>query len=1276
MRKQKVPDLFTPLLFPGMNADSAPEPPRLPDAEARAMALDVRRSFVVEAPAGSGKTGLLIQRYMKLLATEEVLEPEQVLALTFTNKAAGEMRDRVVAQLEKAEDGDTALNDFERLSRELASAVLERDRRLGWRLLEQPYRLNLRTIDSLCAQIARNLPILSGSSGALRATDDAVPLFREAAQRTLRLLADGGGDPALAGAIRDLLLHRDASLADCETLIAGMLAVRDQWGMLIPLDQKLLTDEWMDAKVLPKLQNTLERAICADLERIERLFPPDLLAEVADLSGHFGYGSPVKARVSPVASCAGRHVSPKAMAEDRNRWVALVHLLTTKNGEWRKERGITGSNLNFDYDRKHPWHGRLCAVLEQLQGRDDLLEEVCRVALIPEPVYPGEQWKVAKSLFRVLRHALMELQLVFAYRGVCDFTEVSLLARSALREAAGAEEMAAALGAAGTVPGAGLQHLLVDEMQDTSTGQYELIQLLTQQWDGSSQTVFLVGDPRQSIYLFRQARVEHFIQTLKTRRMGELGLTRLRLTANFRSQKKLVEQFNQDFAEIFEPGAEADSGTPLPYGAADAVLGETSGTEGRLWHAKAVVVPRPGDEMAPVPAPTLRLRQAKRNAHIIRQVVSRWMEKPLPPGRIEPWRIAVLVRNRRHLAEVVAELQREDAQLERIPYKATDIEPLNERQEILDLLALTRALLHPADRVAGLALLRAPWCGLTLADLLVLAGSDADGLDRQSVIRLMEERGELLSPEGCARIERLWTVLKAAHTQRGKVSIAEGVERAWRSLGGEAPLREDELTNARRYFELLDEIESRTGAPPDFAELNRRLERLYAEPATFSPNVAFVELLTMHRAKGLEWDVVLIPALERWPGRTRTRLLTWAELSSGAGEAADGSSMMLAPIAARGEEVDTLTKWLKGKHAEQETAERKRLFYVAATRAREELHLFASPDKREDDYPKPARQSLLESAWNAARKHFAPAPGLQNLGMARLHMPSEAGLVHQLAAEAEVIPMPQRNGISPCRPVVEAVPEAIDEPMYWKPSRPPIVRLPGSVRPAERFAEARDQRLRYGQIGTAPAERDNAEEALFSRPEGSLAARALGNAVHALMESITARIGAGATPDQVAEELGGWKMRVAALLRAEGISPTEVQRMARATLAALGNVLRDKDGLWIIAAHPGADTEYALVGPRTDSDGLYSIRVDRLFLAGPEPHAAGQDCLWIVDYKTSAHSDSGAREFLVEQQRAYAPQLEGYARVLAAHRSVPMEKVRTALYYPALPKLVWWVPEG
>ena len=148
----------------------------------------------MEAPAGSGKTGLLIQRYLKLLGQEGVTEPEQVLAITFTKKATQEIRERIFEELDAAAEGAPLKREakFERTTRELAERVLRRDETLGWGLLDRPRRLRVQTIDSVCAEIARSLPVLSGSGGGLAPVEDASPLYREAALRTLMQL--GGID--------------------------------------------------------------------------------------------------------------------------------------------------------------------------------------------------------------------------------------------------------------------------------------------------------------------------------------------------------------------------------------------------------------------------------------------------------------------------------------------------------------------------------------------------------------------------------------------------------------------------------------------------------------------------------------------------------------------------------------------------------------------------------------------------------------------------------------------------------------------------------------------------------------------------------------------------------------------------------------------------------------------------------------------------------------------------------------------------------------------------
>ena len=701
-----------------------------PDWRERERALDIRQSWVVEAPAGSGKTGLLIQRYLKLLADESVEQPEQVLAITFTVKATSEMRERVQEQLERAARGDALKDDsaFARETRRLAESVLLRDTLLGWKLLEHPRRLRIRTIDSVCGEIARSLPVLSGGGGRQRPVEDATPMFREAARQTLMQL--GGRNAELDAALRTVLLHRDGSLADCERLLMEMLPLRNQWGELVPLLGRELDDEYLDSTVLPRLQKALEQAIGAGLGRLSQSVPSDIMQDLTLLAGEMGLAEGYKGAPSPIAVLAGIQDTPEEIADDLERWRASDLSGDHKSG--RLADRLSQQLLKFDLEKTHAV--RLKGLVEELSNHPQALEAIKQVKCLPPAEYPPEQWRVAKALFRVLSRALAELQLVFARTGECDFAELGLQARAALRRDGAVDDLNAALGMR-------LQHLLVDEMQDTSTSQYELIELLTQGWDGRSQTVFLVGDPKQSIYLFRQARVERFVRMMQTHALGDLSLGSLQLTANFRSQRRLVDTFNDDFSLLFPREASAENPEEVPYVEAHAVRGESSsGAQGVAWHTQV--------QGAAEDAKKERRRKSRAEAAQVRAIVEHWRKTPLPEERAKaerPWKIAVLVRSRNVLGDIVAEFK--DESKGAIPFRAVDIESLGERQEVLDLFALTRALLHPADRTAWLAVLHAPWCGLGLADLHMLAGADdpASKLERRCIEDAVRERGDLLS---------------------------------------------------------------------------------------------------------------------------------------------------------------------------------------------------------------------------------------------------------------------------------------------------------------------------------------------------------------------------------------------------------------------------------------------------------------------------------------------------------------------------------------------------
>src|SRR6185437_4204444 len=181
------------------------------DQDVRRRALTPSQSFLVEAPAGSGKTELLIQRYLRLLAV--VQRPESVVAMTFTRKAAAEMKERVLQALLSATAGKPVESDYAQLTRDLANAVVDQDRRHDWRLLEDASRLQIQTIDSLCAMLTRQMPLLAGFGSPPEVIEHAEHLYSRAARKTIVKLAEAGD---LQQIFRDVTVHFDGNLTRLE----------------------------------------------------------------------------------------------------------------------------------------------------------------------------------------------------------------------------------------------------------------------------------------------------------------------------------------------------------------------------------------------------------------------------------------------------------------------------------------------------------------------------------------------------------------------------------------------------------------------------------------------------------------------------------------------------------------------------------------------------------------------------------------------------------------------------------------------------------------------------------------------------------------------------------------------------------------------------------------------------------------------------------------------------------------------------------------------------
>ncbi len=1174
----------------------APEPSgsTLADASERASALDISASWIVEAPAGSGKTGLLIQRFLKLLA--RVSDPVAVLALTFTEKATAEMRDRIVAALRTVRDRSyTIENDFDRLTYHLAEAALQQDTNEGWQLLEHPYRLNIRTIDSFCNEIARALPLLSDGVGHARPLRDANPLYRRAAHAVMMRFGDD--DTALNEDIRTVLLHRDGNLMYCEGVLAAMLGTREQWNQLIPLEGDALTDEALDRAVLPRLNGALERTLCAALTQLHACFPEHLLQRIAGVARQLASADGYNDDPNPFVPCASFTGTLGREAQHLDHWLMVARLMLTKEGKWRSSLSSKYLKAALSKELRSGFR----QLLRDLREDAGLAELLHAVNDLPPAVYPAAQWAVAKALFRLLRYTLEELHLLFVREDVCDFTAIALAARSALKDHVSSPSSLDLR----------VDHILVDEMQDTSSVQYELLEDLTAGWDGRSRTVFLVGDPKQSIYLFRQARVERFQKAMKQGEFAAIPLGTLRLCTNFRSGRRLVQAFNETFSQVFSREA--------------AEVGDVTYTP-----ATAVRPAQPDEELNWM-VNLLPFTAGDTEASRGQRILALKNEAASITDRIQTWRarhgtaskIAILTRSRTHVTEITKDLAKA-----RIPFRAVEMEALGERQEVLDILAITRALLHPADRTAWLAVLRAPWCGAALAHLHILASGDGSKQRQQALRPHLPERTCLLPEPARARLFRTLDVMDAALSHTGTEPLARRVERTWRSLGGDACIDDTGRENVRLFLRVLDTMEAE-GESVTAHTLAARLDRLYADPS-HAPDA--IDVMTIHKAKGLEWDLVIIPGTHRPPARDAWPLLNWLELPT---TAPDGTrDVLFAPLPSSTGDAGLLNTYIKKIRNGRSSAEVKRLLYVAATRARTSLQLVAWPEEKKDGGASRVKDTLF--------------------GVAQHTIPEQAW-AEQDSANA------YSNGIS--EPLALAA--AADQSGTPPPRRlATIQRLTGGYDPLEQLRRA-----------ALPPMRHAAMPPRFPRPEGSFGARAVGSVIHAFIERLIHEC--AAFPDSsdtdtltrhLLSGLDTWRSAIRTALASGGLPPGEVERASQTVHRALRTLLESPDGRWLLRPHRQAATESSWRSAYAGE--TRQVRLDRSFFAGPQPHAPGEDTLWIVDFKTGDH-DLDRDAFLQEERLRYEPQLRTYADVML--RSYPAATpVMLALFYPLMGRLVYW----
>jgi ATP-dependent helicase/nuclease subunit A len=1044
------------------------------DALARAAALDPQRQVLLQAPAGSGKTTVLVQRFLGLLATVD--EPEQVLAITFTRKAAAEMRERVLLALEdRMKPGHPEPERW----RTLREAVLAHAAQRGWSIQELPTRLRIQTIDSLNHELARAMPLLGKLQGSLDVVDDARELYRQAARDTLR--GEGAGTGQLSD-IDELLRRLDNDWDRAEQLLAELLASRGRW-LPVLLDVPPL-------ELADRIEESLERIIRETLQRAVEVLPGALRSEAAALAresavNRHGRGD---LREGPWRAWLPEGGHLDADMAWLAHWQAIVDLALTTGGHWRRKIDVRSGFPPEDQALKGRWNNWK----DDLQQVPDAIELLRTIESLPPPHVDLTERTALATLARVMLQAAAQLKLVFRDQGQVDHNEVAAVARQALTDMGEPTDLSLRQ----TLR---VHHLLVDEFQDISPEQLNLIEALKVGWDpGDARSLFVVGDPMQSIYLFRDSEVGLFLEA-RSSGVGGLRLDALQLTRNFRSAALLVEWVNSAFNAVFPQVGDVRA-SAVPFLASEAVR-EAAPRDA----AQVTVWPQASDDPLP---------EAQQIAAECARLLA-----------IDPqMHCAVLLQTRSSAPHILRALREAG-----VPALGVDLAPLSGLPAVRDIVSLGRALLHAGDRTAWLSVLRAPFCGLALHDLHALCGNDPEGLLPD--LLMDKSRLQEVSTDGRKRLARCIPLLLQAHGARRREHFATQVETLWHQLCGPASCQDaTELAAARQYLLALWDLEQ-SQPRLDAQRLQALADRLRAG-SSGAPG-GTVEVLTIHHAKGLEWDVVFVPGLGRRVRSDQAPLLRWLQLP-----AHDGSQDLLMAVHSIGEQVssDPLSRYIRLLQKHRQDNERKRLAYVALTRARARLYLSGhAPWVAKDQVPRPRAGSQLDILWPAVRDKFIAAAG--------------SGPASGPAAEP---------------PTASA---------QW-------MRLDADYAPAPSRVLPELQSFDSGSTATG------------TRPEFRWAgplARAEGTLVHGELERLAQ------SPDPGGQDFNSRIPFYRARLRELGVEAFAAQEMAEHIARRLAVVARDPKALWLLSSrHKDAQSELrltALVDGR-----LRNVAIDRSFV--------------------------------------------------------------------------------
>ena len=1045
-------------------------------------ALDFQRNIALIAGAGSGKTTVLVQRYLHILLQNPHLPVAGILAITFTEKAAAEMKERIFREIEQ------------RFATESSPTAPSLQKRL-FTIFQQLHQAQIFTIHAFCSRLIQQFPVESGINPdflimeEVQKTEFLERIFRDFFQQY-------GTEPG-----RTFPLERQALYAFPLSTIRKFLN--------LVYNQRAILEPFLN-EVAERSPEEIQQRWEAQFVRLHRSVVQDFLQNrtLQEALRTLAHLNPAH----PLSQLVHRLSQNQLNLSEQTRLVIEIILRLLK-------KDLTA------YKRidSRVWNG---------EGRE-IFREASQQAvayargLFPWDVHSNEEFApIFIGLARIARDFLHFASEAKVRLNALDFEDLQIHAirlleqfphiRKRLREQ--------------------YRYVLVDEFQDTDALQSRLIELLTSEENSKIPPgkLFFVGDDKQSIYGFRYADLRIFRRF--TERVQQQGGNRpfrnpnngeelpaseaerkgvISLSHNFRSHPALIAFFNHFFREVLLPVSDYDvSFSPL-----QAARTDTAGLNSEI-HLTVLTQTNSGE----TPPESLPQSEAQYVARLIRRIVA---ENPLqcqeatPRGTAtRPLRygdVAVLLRGRTHLDKLVEALRRQG-----IPHQVYKGKGFFQQREVQDLYYLLKTLAQPEDDFALLTFLRSELAGLSDETLFYLSQVQGSNYRErlQRLCQFLQQPGNLQNtflPEFAQFLETQGESPHIPEAQQHALTYLNQKLEEWQPLALSSQftllldtILEDlqvrallagqkdgaqKLANLDKFVRFVQEYQmSRSALLMDLLEaLQSQMQREApeGEATILEQEPDKVQILTYHSAKGMEFPVVILPFLnQRFQLTSRQSIFVDADwgfsvvpdfLRPPSSGITEGNSIRYEPF---------IHRWIKQQAEVRQLAEEKRLFYVATTRARDHLFLIGSLNR----YNRVEESSYLH--WLTERYQLSPL----SAGEAHQEVPLEDGY----RLHTHVLPAPEEEPSAQ-----PEVPSASREeewlPEHWLPFQHPIPEPPGyQVYSATQLMIFRENPRRYFQhfylqdyrISAQPENLEYEDE-----PGGAL----WGSAVHKLLEDFPRR---------------------------------------------------------------------------------------------------------------------------------------------------------------------------